>query len=192
MRKDFILTAFFFFCFCNLNAQEKNRSNIPMIGEDAPKFYAQTTTGPLTFPDDYGSHWKILFSHPRDFTPVCSTELLQLARMQTEFARLGTNIVVVSTDFLQSHFEWEKALESIKDGKFESGKINFPLVADDHFVISRKYGMMHPLVSTTQTVRGVFIINPQNKIAAFTFYPMNVGRNLEDIKTTLLALQSNY
>ena len=163
-----------------------------MIGEEAPSFHAESTVGTLTFPNDYGKHWKILFSHPRDFTPVCSSEILQLARMEDEFTKLGTNLVVISTDFIQSHYQWKKDLEAIKTGKFEPVKIQFPLVADDHFVIAREYGMMHKSVSTTQTVRGVFFINPANKIAAVVFYPMNVGRNLEDIKSTLLALQSAY
>jgi len=192
MKRQFIFTFFFFFCVCILKSQEKGGSNIPMIGEDAPKFYAQSTKGRLTFPDDYGTDWKILFSHPRDFTPVCSTEILQLARMQDDFAKLGTDLVVVSTDFLQSHLEWKKALEAITDAKYGPVKIGFPLVSDERFTISKRYGMMHKSVSNTQTVRGVFFINPANKIAAVTFYPMNIGRNLEDIKSTLLALQSVY
>ena len=163
-----------------------------MIGEDAPSFHAESTVGALTFPNDYGKHWKILFSHPRDFTPVCSSEILQLARMQNEFTKLGTDLVVISTDFIQSHYQWKKDLEAINVGRFEPVKIQFPLVADDHFVIAREYGMMHQAVSKTQTVRGVFFINPANKIAAVVFYPMNVGRNLEDIKSTLLALQTVY
>lgn len=192
MKKYLVLISVIFFCVCNLKSQEKKDSNIPLIGDDAPAFCAESTLGTLTFPNDYGGQWKILFSHPRDFTPVCSSEILQLARMQDEFAKLGTNLIVISTDFLQSHYQWKKDLEAIKYGNFEPVKIAFPLVADDHFIISRKYGMMHQSVSTTQTVRGVFFINPANKIAAVMFYPMNIGRNLEDIKSTLLALQSAY
>ena len=192
MKRELVLIVFFVFCLFTLKSQQKFNSNIPMIGDDAPEFRAKTTQGTLDFPNDYGNHWKILFSHPRDFTPVCSSEILQLAKIQNEFTKLGTNLVVISTDFLQSHYEWIKDLESIKNGKFEPVKINFPLVADDHFVISKKYGMMHKSISTTQTVRGVFFINPDNKIAAIVFYPMNVGRNLDDIKSTLLALQSAY
>lgn len=192
MKKEFVLLTLLFFCVCDLKSQYNSGSNIPMIGDNAPGFIAESTNGTVSFPDDYADHWKILFSHPRDYTPVCSSEILQLARMQDEFAKLGTNLVVISTDFLQSHFQWKKDLEAIKYGKNEPVKITFPLVADDHFIISRKYGMMHKSVSTTQTVRGVFFINPANKIAAVVFYPMNIGRNMEDIKSTLLALQSAY
>ncbi len=171
-------------------SQNKSGSSIPMIGDDAPAFIAESTAGMLSFPADFGEHWKILFSHPRDFTPVCTSEILELASMQDEFASLGTDLIVISTDFLKSHYQWIKELESIKYRKVEPVKINFPLVADDHFVISKKYGMMHQSASSTQTVRGVFFINPVNKIAAVVFYPMNIGRNFEDIKSTLLALKS--
>jgi peroxiredoxin 2/4 len=192
MKRRFVFIALLLLSICELKSQEKRESNIPMIGQDAPKFFAESTSGALSFPDDYGQHWKILFSHPRDFTPVCSSEILQLARMQNEFEQLGTNLVIISTDFLSSHYKWKKELEGITSDKFEPVKISFPLVADDHFVISKRYGMMHKSASTTQTVRGVFFINPANKIAAFAFYPMNIGRNLEDIKSTLLSLQSVY
>jgi len=192
MKREFVIIAVLLLSIYELKSQEKFGNNIPMIGEDAPKFFAESTSGSLAFPDDCGQNWKILFSHPRDFTPVCSSEILQLARMQNEFAKLRTSIVVISTDFLKSHYEWKKELEDIKNEKYNPGKIGFPLVADDQFVISKRYGMMHKSASTTQTVRGVFFINPDNKIAAFAFYPMNIGRNLEDIKSTLLALQATY
>ncbi len=193
MKIKFVFVAVLIFGFSNLKSQQKKPdTNIPVIGQDAPRFYAESTAGTLSFPDDYGQNWKVIFSHPRDFTPVCTSEILQLARMQEDFANLETKLIVISTDFIQSHFQWKKELESLRTERFEPVKIKFPLVADDHFVIAKKYGMMHLNVSKTQTVRGVFYITPDNKIAAFSFYPMNIGRNLEDIKSTLIALQSAY
>lgn len=193
MKIKFIVPALLIFLCYDLHSQPANeKSDSPVVGQDAPRFKAQSTNGRLSFPDDFGTHWKVIFSHPRDFTPVCTSEILQLARMQKDFANLETALVIVSTDFIQSHYQWKKELESIHTEKLKPVKILFPLVADDKFVIARKYGMMHPAVSTTQTVRGVFYITPDNKLAAFSFYPMNIGRNLEDIKSTLVALQSAY
>jgi len=164
--------------------------NIPLIGENAPSFTAQTTSGDLNFPADYGTKWKILFSHPRDFTPVCSSEVLTLSQMQADFDKLDTKIVVVSTDDLQKHILWKKALEETAYKNKQPVQINFPIVDDSNFSVSKHYGMLHSVASTTKDVRGVFIINPENKIAAIYFYPMNIGRNMEEIKRTVIALQT--
>jgi len=171
-------------------SQEKSLANIPMIGDDAPSFTAETTSGTLNFPDDYGRKWKIIFSHPRDFTPVCSSEILTLAHMQDEFDNLNVKLVVVSTDTLSKHFMWKKALEEMAYKGKDPVKINFPLVDDNRLIVSKEYGMLHLPSSTTKDVRGVFIINPQNKIEAIYFYPMNIGRNMEEIKRTVIALQT--
>ncbi len=164
--------------------------NIPLIGENAPSFTAQTTAGDLNFPSDYGTKWKILFSHPRDFTPVCSSEVLTLSQMQADFDKLDTKIVVISTDDLQKHILWKKALEETSYKNKQPVQINFPIVDDSKFLVSKNYGMLHSVASTTKDVRGVFIINPENKIAAIYFYPMNIGRNMEEIKRTVIALQT--
>ncbi len=163
---------------------------IPLIGDNAPAFNAETTAGSLSFPSDYGDKWKIIFSHPRDFTPVCSTELLTLSQMQDEFEKLNTKLVVVSTDDLQKHFMWKKALEETSFKNKQPMKIKFPLVDDSQMTVSKSYGMLHQSASSSKDVRGVFIINPDNKIAAIYFYPMNVGRNLEEVKRTVIALQT--
>lgn len=174
----------------NLWSQDKKGVFIPLIGDDAPSFTAETTSGVLNFPSDYGRKWKILFSHPRDFTPVCSSEILELAHMQEDFEKLDVKLVIVSTDTLQKHFMWKKALEEISYKDKSPVKINFPLVDDNRLTISKKYGMLHLPTSSTKDVRGVFIINPQNKIDAIYFYPMNIGRNMEEIKRTVIALQT--
>ncbi|MCX6240167.1 MAG: redoxin domain-containing protein [Bacteroidia bacterium] len=174
----------------NLWSQDKVVGNIPMIGDVAPSFTAQTTNGLLNFPGDYGRSWKIIFSHPRDFTPVCSTEILTLANMQNEFDKLNVKLVIVSTDTLERHLLWKKDLESLSYKNNAPVKIKFPLIDDNRMVVSRAYGMLHLPASTTKDVRGVFIINPQNKIEAIYFYPMNIGRNMEEIKRTVIALQT--
>jgi peroxiredoxin (alkyl hydroperoxide reductase subunit C) len=163
---------------------------IPLIGENAPSFTAESTTGTVHFPADYANKWKILFSHPADFTPVCTSELLDLAAMQNDFTNLGTQIVVISADNVDSHTQWCKSMESITYNNKQASKINFPLVADKTLEISRKYGMIHPASNSTKDVRGVFIIDPKNTIRAIFFYPMNIGRNMDEIKRTIIALQT--
>jgi len=171
-------------------SQESKDTRIPLIGEMAPEFTAESTTGRIHFPDDYYMKWKILFSHPADFTAVCSSEILELAAMQKDFDKLNTKIVVVSTDGLSSHMEWVRSLETVKYKGKDPVKIKFPLVTDSNLEISRKYGMIHSYTSTTRDIRGVFIIDPSDKVCAVFFYPLNVGRNLDEIKRTLIALQT--
>ncbi|OFY58700.1 MAG: peroxiredoxin, partial [Bacteroidetes bacterium RBG_13_46_8] len=163
---------------------------IPLIGDKAPSFTGQSTLGEITFPDNFGKSWKILFAHPKDYTPVCSSELLELAYQQEEYEKLGVKIVVLSTDVLSMHTSWVKALEEIKYKDREPVKIKFPLVADDKLMISNKYGMIHPSASISENIRGVFIIDPNNNIRAINFYPMQVGRNMDEIKRTVIALQT--
>jgi peroxiredoxin (alkyl hydroperoxide reductase subunit C) len=168
----------------------KQEVRIPLIGETAPSFTAESTNGKITFPNDYYGKWKILFSHPAAFTPVCSSELIEIADMQEDFDKLDTKVIVVSTDGVSSHLAWKKSMESIRYLDKETPKINFPLVTDNNLEISKKYGMIHSYSSTTKDIRGVFIIDPNEKIRAIFFYPMNVGRNIEEIKRTLIALQT--
>lgn len=171
------------------HAQQENR--IPMLGESAPSFSANTTHGNINFPADYLGKWKLLFSHPADFTPVCSTEILDLAEMQDDFKKLNAQILVLSTDGLNSHLEWIRSLEGIQKKEGKTVGIDFPLVPDVGLKISSKYGMIHSSMSSTRTVRGVFIISPENQICAIFFYPATTGRNLEEIKRTLIALQES-
>jgi peroxiredoxin (alkyl hydroperoxide reductase subunit C) len=163
---------------------------IPLIGEIAPSFTAESTNGTIVFPADFGKRWKVLFSHPQDFTPVCSTEILELARLQEEFDKLGAKLIVVSTDLLETHVQWKKSLESLTLNDKENVKIKFPLVDDDKRIISKAYGMIHPTSNTTQAVRGVFIIDPDNIIQAIYFYPKSVGRNTDELIRMVTALQT--
>ena len=170
-------------------AKDNSRNVIPLIGDEAPSFVAESTNGTIHFPSDYGRNWKILFSHPRDFTPVCSTELLELAYAEKEFERLGAKLIVLSTDRLETHFLWKEALEEIDFKNRGTRKINFPLVDDQAYVVSDLYGMTHPNAARGSNVRGVFFIDRSNRIRAIYFYPSEVGRSTAEIIRTLKALQ---
>jgi peroxiredoxin 2/4 len=172
-------------------SKEDRNFRIPLIGEEAPSFTAETTTGLLTFPSDFGRKWKILFSHPQDFTPVCTTEILELAHMQGELDKLGVKIAIISTDPVETHLQWKKSMESLNINNQGTVKINFPFIGDDDLKIAKMYGMIHPETNSTRSVRGVFIIDPNNVVQAIYFYPMNVGRNTDEIVRTISALQTS-
>jgi peroxiredoxin 2/4 len=172
-------------------SKEDRKFRIPLIGEQAPSFTAESTNGTISFPSDYGRKWKVLFSHPQDFTPVCSTEILQLAHNQEEFDKLGVKIAVISTDPVETHKQWKKSLEELNLNNQGTVKINFPLIGDDNVVIAKQYGMIHPETNSTRSVRGVFVIDPDNVIQAIYFYPMNVGRNTDELLRTISALQTS-
>lgn len=171
-------------------AQDTKSQSMPLIGEDAPSFTAETTQGTLHFPGDFGKKWKILFSHPADFTPVCTSEILELALMNKDFEKLDVKLAVISTDELSLHQSWVKSMDDLIQVNNSDIKIGFPLIDDSKEIISKKYGMISPFVDSKHTVRGVFIIDPQNKIQAIFFYPKFIGRNLEEIKRTVIALQT--
>jgi peroxiredoxin 2/4 len=190
MKKRIMFAMLLFLAATQLWSQGKNTTRIPLIGEDAPSFTAESTNGQITFPGNFGTKWKILFSHPADFTPVCSSEILELAQMQDEFDRLGVKIAVLSTDTLYKHKSWKKSLETLKYKGKEPVEINFPLIDDNTWYASKIYGMLHAATSTSKDVRGVFIIDPKNKVRAISFYPMEIGRNMDEIKRTVVALQT--
>lgn len=168
----------------------KKSFRIPLIGESAPTFIAESTNGTINFPSDYGRKWKLLFSHPQDFTPVCSTEIMELATLQEEFEKLGVKLVVVSADPLDVHVQWKKAMEMLTLNGDKKIKIKFPLVDDENIVISKEYGMIDAKSNSTKSVRGVFIIDPDDIIQALYFYPMNVGRSSDELLRIVSALQT--
>jgi len=190
MKTTIIIALFSVLAVAQGWAQSENTTRIPLLGELTPEFSAQTTMGKVKFPEDYPMKWKIIFSHPADFTPVCSSELLHLAAMQEDFDKLNTRILVLSTDGLSSHLAWIQSLETISYPGKETVKIGFPLIADPDMSISRKFGMIHSYTSNTRDVRGVFIIDPNDRISAVLFYPMNIGRNMDEVKRILIALQT--
>jgi peroxiredoxin (alkyl hydroperoxide reductase subunit C) len=190
MKKAILLLLLVGFSLNQLWAQEDRNFKIPLIGDTAPSFTAETTNGTLEFPSSLGKKWKVLFSHPQDYTPVCSSELLELANMQKEFDDLNVKLVVVSTDKLATHVQWVKALEELKYKNRVTQKIKFPLVDDYNQVVSKLYGMIHPSSNSTKNVRGVYIIDSDNIIQSISFYPMTVGRNMEELKRSVIALQT--
>jgi len=190
MKKYIFLFTVLLFSGFLVRSQENNKTYLPLLGENAPAFTGESTNGVINFPEDYGGTWTILLSHPADFTPVCSSELLELGFMQDDFDKLGVKLIVLSTDALSSHYQWVNSIETIKYKNREPVKIKFPLIADETHDISRKYGMIQPNTSSTKDVRGVFLIDPSSKIRAIFFYPMDVGRNLDEIKRTVIALQT--
>ena len=164
---------------------EATVSGIPRIGDVAPDFKAVTTHGELQFSAWQGDKWVILFSHPADFTPVCSTELTEFARRSKEFEGLNTKLIGLSIDSIHSHMAWRENLKQIL--KVEIG---YPMIADIDMKVAQMYGMLHPGASATATVRAVFLIDPKHVIRALVYYPLNVGRNVDEIKRLLQGLQT--
>lgn len=164
---------------------------MPRIGEKAPEFKANTTQGPINFPSDFGGKWKILFSHPADFTPVCTSEFMTFGKMAEEFEKLNCQLVGVSIDGLHSHIAWLRTIKEKIDWKgLKNIEIKFPLVDDISMTVAKKYGMIQPGESTTAAVRAVFFIDPEDKIRTIIYYPLSLGRNFEEIKRVLIGLQT--
>ncbi len=164
---------------------------LPLIGEVAPSFEAETTQGPIKFPEDYRGKWVILFSHPADFTPVCTTEFMTFASMQPEFHKLNCELVGLSIDSTFSHIAWLRTIkEKVQFRNMKDVEVTFPVISDLTMQISRAYGMLQPSASTTQAVRAVFLIDPESKVRALLYYPLSNGRNFQEIKRLLLAMQT--
>ncbi len=189
IMKTIILIIFCFFSYTTW-AQTQSNPTGPLTSGKAPSFSASSTMGLINFPDDYFGKWKILFSHPSAFTPVCTSEIIALAQKQEEFKKLKTQLVVFSTDGLNSHVEWVKSIESIAEDEISPVKIDFPLVSDTDFAISKSYGLLQDRKDAVLNIRGVVIIDPDDRIRAFFYYPNSIGRNVDEIIRTLIALQT--
>jgi len=159
------------------------------LGDTAPDFTAETTEGKINFYDYLGDSWGILFSHPADFTPVCTTELGKTALLQKEFAKRNTKVLAVSVDPLNQHKGWTKDINET-----QNCDVAFPIIADEDKTVANLYGMIHPNASTTATVRSLFIIGPDKKIKLIILYPASTGRNFNEVLRVLDSLQltSNY
>ena len=169
---------------------EERTYTMPMIGDRAPEFRSMTTMGKVNFPEDYKGHWVILFSHPADFTPVCTTEFITFARMADEFEEMNCKLLGLSIDSVHSHLAWAKSIEHI-DWKGEGRvKLPFPIIADISMDVARKYGMLQT-IAKTQTVRAVFVIDPEGVIRTILYYPMSCGRNFDEIKRIIQSLQTH-
>ncbi len=171
---------------------EQEIQTLPLIGEPAPQFQAETTQGTINFPDDFQGKWIIFFSHPADFTPVCTTEFMTFASMAEDFKKLNTELVGLSIDSTFSHIAWLRTItERIEFKGMKGVEVKFPVISDLTMEVARKYGMLHPAASNTQAVRAVFIIDPEGIVQAMVYYPLSIGRNMEEIKRLLIALQRN-
>lgn len=163
---------------------------LPLIGEKAPEFKAETTQGEIVFPQDYEEKWVIFFSHPADFTPVCTTEFMALASMADDFRKLNCELLGLSIDSTYSHIAWLRTIrEKIQYKGMKDIEVLFPVISDLTMEISKKFGMLQPSASTTQAVRAVFIIDPDSIVRAILYYPLSNGRNMQEIKRLLIAMQ---
>ena len=158
---------------------------IPRIGDQVPDFKAVTTHGEIQLSEWQGDNWVILFSHPADFTPVCSTELTEFARRTEDFSKRNTKLIGLSVDSIHSHLAWIENLKQIM-----KTEIPFPMIADLDTKVAQAYGMIHPGESATLTVRAVFVIDPKQTMRALIYYPLNVGRNIDEVKRLVQALQT--
>ena len=163
--------------------------HLPLIGDPAPSFTAETTNGTVNFPADYQGKWVILFSHPADFTPVCTTEFMTFATMQEEFADLNTELIGLSIDSIHAHIAWINKIKEIEFKGMKNVEINFPIIDDLSMKVAHQYGMIQPNQSTTSAVRAVFIIDPNGIIRTILYYPQSTGRNFTEIKRIIQALQ---
>jgi thioredoxin-dependent peroxiredoxin len=159
------------------------------LGDIAPDFHAETTEGPINFHEWLGDSWGVLFSHPADFTPVCTTELGTVANYVPEFKKRNTKVIALSVDGLESHKEWIKDINET-----QNTTVNFPIIADEDKKIATLYDMLHPNASEKFTVRSVFVIGPDKKIKLTLTYPASTGRNFDELLRVIDSLQltANY
>jgi peroxiredoxin 2/4 len=173
---------------------EKQQVIVPMprIGENAPEFKAVTTQGDINFPSDYKGSWVILFSHPADFTPVCTSEFMTFATLEDQFAKANCKLVGLSVDGLYSHIAWLRTIkEKIEYKGMKDVEVTFPLIEDITMDVAKKYGMIQPGESNTKAVRAVFFIDPKGTIRAIIYYPLSLGRNFDELYRALIAMQAS-
>jgi peroxiredoxin (alkyl hydroperoxide reductase subunit C) len=173
--------------------ENQNHEIIPMprIGDKAPSFKAVTTQGEINFPADYSGSWVILFSHPADFTPVCTSEFMTFAHMEQKFNEANCKLVGLSVDGLYSHIAWLRTIkEKIEYRGMKDIEVKFPLIEDITMDVAKKYGMMMPGESNTKAVRAVFFVDPKGVIRAIIYYPLSLGRNFDELYRALVAMQA--
>ncbi|MBU1411193.1 peroxiredoxin [Myxococcota bacterium] len=164
---------------------------MPRIGDKAPEFKAVTTQGEIHFPNQYAGSWAILFSHPADFTPVCTSEFMTFAKLEPEFEKLNTKLVGLSVDGLFSHIAWLRTIkEKIEYRDMKNMEVRFPLIEDITMEVAKKYGMIQPGESQTKAVRAVFVVDPKGIIRTIIYYPLSLGRNFDELVRVVQALQT--
>lgn len=165
--------------------------SMPRIGEKAPEFTAVTTQGTVNFPKDYEGKWVIFFSHPADFTPVCTSEFMTFASMEDKFRQANTELLGLSVDGLYSHIAWLRTIkEKIEYKGMKNIEVKFPLIEDITMEVSKKYGMIQPGESNTKAVRAVFVIDPKGIVRTIIYYPLSLGRNFDELYRIVVALQT--
>ncbi len=165
--------------------------SMPRIGDKAPSFKAVTTQGEINFPEQYQGSWVILFSHPADFTPVCTSEFMTFATLENQFAEVNCKLVGLSVDGLYSHIAWLRTIkEKIEYKGMKNVEVKFPLIEDITMEVAKKYGMMQPGESSTKAVRAVFVIDPKGIIRTIIYYPLSLGRNFDELYRVVVALQT--
>ncbi|HER09921.1 MAG TPA: peroxiredoxin [Bacteroides sp.] len=170
---------------------EQTVFSMPRIGDPAPEFKAVTTQGNINFPSDYKGSWAILFSHPADFTPVCTSEFMAFASLEKQFNEANCKLVGLSVDGLYSHIAWLRTIkEKIEYKGMKDIEVNFPLIEDIKMDVARKYGMIQPNEDTTKAVRAVFYVDPKGIIRTIIYYPLSLGRNFDELYRVLIALQT--
>lgn len=171
--------------------QENEIVSMPRIGDAAPEFKAVTTQGDINFPSDYKGDWVILFSHPADFTPVCTSEFMTFATMEKQFNDANCKLIGLSIDGLYSHIAWLRTIkEKIEYKGMKDVDVKFPLIEDIKMDVAKKYGMIQPNEDTTKAVRAVFFIDPKGIIRAIIYYPLSLGRNFDELYRVVVALQT--
>jgi peroxiredoxin (alkyl hydroperoxide reductase subunit C) len=165
--------------------------SMPRIGDKAPSFKAVTTQGEINFPGDYAGGWVILFSHPADFTPVCTSEFMTFATMEKQFNEANCQLVGLSIDGLYSHIAWLRTIkEKIEYKGMKNVEVNFPLIEDIKMDVAKMYGMIQPNEDSTKAVRAVFFVDPKGIIRTIIYYPLSLGRNFDELYRVLIALQT--
>ncbi len=173
------------------NNQNQEIIAMPRIGDKAPEFKAVTTQGEINFPSDFKDGWVILFSHPADFTPVCTSEFMTFASLEEKFTKANCKLVGLSVDGLYSHIAWLRTIkEKIEYKGMKDVEVKFPLIEDITMGVAKKYGMMMPGESNTKAVRAVFFIDTKGIIRAIIYYPLSLGRNFDELYRALIAMQT--
>jgi peroxiredoxin (alkyl hydroperoxide reductase subunit C) len=167
-----------------MSSPQPQLNTMPRINDDAPDFEAKTTQGTVKL-SDYRGKWVVLFSHPADFTPVCTTEFIEFAKRTPEFEKRNAQLIGLSIDSVFSHLAWVRNIEENFDVK-----VKFPVIADLDTKVAQKFGLLHPNASETSTVRAVFVIDDKSKVRAVVYYPMSCGRNMDEILRVVDALQT--
>jgi len=175
-----------------LENTEQEKLSLPRIGDKAPEFTATTTQGEINYPSDYKGKWSILFSHPADFTPVCTSEFMTFAHLEEKFEKANCSLIGLSIDGLYSHIAWLRTIkDKIEFNGMKDIEVKFPLIEDISMEVATKYGMIQPGESKTQAVRAVFFVDPKGIVRALIYYPLSLGRNFDELYRALIAMQTS-